>query len=397
MRKYILFSAFAVLSLISCKQKTNVDNSNIDPSDTTNMSAETISDETSLYLLVGTYTTGESEGIYVYQFDTVSGFSKYKSVVKVTNPSYLTINKEGTHVYSVSETGDAKAAANAFVFDKKDGTLKLLNSQLTGGADPCYIELDKTGKHVVTANYSGGSITAFDINGDGTLTTATQLIRFTGKGADAERQKAPHLHCVRYSPDGKYLFADDLGTDKIHKFGINESNEGNYLKVGTPAAFDVAPGSGPRHLDFHPNGKYAYLINELSGAVIAFNYDANAGNLTQIQTIQADTLGAKGSADIHVSPDGKFLYASNRLKGDGIAIFSINQADGKLTKVGYQETGVHPRNFVITPNGKFLLVASRDNDVIQIFLIDRVTGLLENTYKDIELDMPVCLKFTSFK
>lgn len=397
MRKYILFTAFAVLSLISCKQKTNVDNSNIDPSDTTNMSAETISDETSLYLLVGTYTTGESEGIYVYQFDTVSGFSKYKSVVKVTNPSYLTINKEGTHVYSVSETGDAKAAANAFVFDKKDGTLKLLNSQLTGGADPCYIELDKTGKHVVTANYSGGSITAFDINGDGTLTTAAQLIRFTGKGADAERQKAPHLHCVRYSPDGKYLFADDLGTDKIHKFGINESNEGNYLKVGAPAAFDVAPGSGPRHLDFHPNGKYAYLINELSGAVIAFNYDANAGNLTQIQTIQADTLGAKGSADIHVSPDGKFLYASNRLKGDGIAIFSINQADGKLTKVGYQETGVHPRNFVITPNGKFLLVASRDNDVIQIFLIDRVTGLLENTYKDIELDMPVCLKFTSFK
>lgn len=397
MRKYILFSAFAVLSLISCKQKTNVDNSNIDPSDTTNMSAETISDETSLYLLVGTYTTGESEGIYVYQFDTVSGFSKYKSVVKVTNPSYLTINKEGTHVYSVSETGDAKAAANAFVFDKKDGTLKLLNSQLTGGADPCYIELDKTGKHVVTANYSGGSITAFNINGDGTLTTAAQLIRFTGKGADAERQKAPHLHCVRYSPDGKYLFADDLGTDKIHKFGINESNEGNYLKVGTPAAFDVAAGSGPRHLDFHPNGKYAYLINELSGAVIAFNYDANAGNLTQIQTIQADTLGAKGSADIHVSPDGKFLYASNRLKGDGIAIFSINQADGKLTKVGYQETGVHPRNFVITPNGKFLLVASRDNDVIQIFLIDRATGLLENTYKDIELDMPVCLKFTSFK
>ena len=173
-----------------------------------------------------------------------------------------------------------------------------------------------------------------------------------------------------------------MGTDKIHKFGINESNEGNYLKVGTPAAFDVAPGSGPRHLDFHPNGKYAYLINELSGAVIAFNYDANAGNLTQIQTIQADTLSAKGSADIHVSPDGKFLYASNRLKGDGIAIFSINQVDGKLTKVGYQETGVHPRNFVITPNGKFLLVASRDNDVIQIFLIDRVTGLLENTYKE---------------
>lgn len=400
MHKYILFSTLVVLSMLSCKQKpsnSNADNMTIQPYDTTSINTESVSDDASLYLLVGTYTTGESEGIYVYQFDTVSGYSKYKNMVKVSNPSYLTISKDGKFVYSVSETGDAKAAANAFVFDKADGSLKLLNTQLTGGADPCYIELDDAGKHVVTANYSGGSITAFNINGDGTLATAAQLVKFTGKGVDAERQKAPHLHCVRYSPDGKYLFADDLGTDKIHKFDVNASEPGNYLKVGTPAAFEVKAGSGPRHLEFHPNGKYAYLITEISGAVIAFNYNANTGNLTEFQSVQADTLNAKGSADIHISPDGKFLYASNRLLGDGIAIFSINQADGKLTKVGYQETGIHPRNFVITPNGKFLLVASRDSDIIQIFLIDRATGLLENTYKDIELDMPVCLKFTSFK
>lgn len=400
MRKYIFFVALAVFAFISCKQKpvnSNADNMIIDPSDTTNMNTESISDDASLYLLVGTYTTGESEGIYVYQFDTISGYSKFKNMVKVTNPSYLTISKDGKYVYSVSETGDAKAAANSFKFDKKDGSLKLLNTQLTGGANPCYIEIDDAGKHTVTANYSGGSITAFNINEDGTLSTAAQQIKFTGKGADQERQKAPHLHCVRYSPDGKFLFADDLGTDKIHKFNINTGAPGNYLNLGSPAAFDVAAGSGPRHLDFHPNGKFAYLITELSGEVIAFSYDASAGNLKEIQSIKADTLNAKGSADIHVSPDGKFLYASNRLKGDGIAIFSINQSDGKLTKVGYQETGIHPRNFVITPNGKFLLVASRDSDVIQIFLIDRTTGLLENTYKDIELDMPVCLKFTSFK
>ena len=135
----------------------------------------------------------------------------------------------------------------------------------------------------------------------------------------------------------------------------------------------------------------------MSGAVIAFDYDSSKGNLTQIQSIQSDTLNAKGSADIHVTPDGKFLYASNRLKGDGLAIFSINQHDGKLTKVGYQETGVHPRNFVITPNGKFLLVASRDNNVIQVFLIDRNTGLLKNADRDIELDKPVCLKFASLQ
>jgi len=400
MRKYILFLALAVFALISCRQKStnsNADNMIIDPSDTTNMNMESLSDDASLYLLVGTYTTGESEGIYVYQFDTISGYSKFKNMVKVTNPSYLTISNDGKYVYSVSEVGDAKAAANAFSFDKKDGSLKLLNSQLTGGADPCYIETDNEGNHIVTANYSGGSITAFNIKDDGALSAATQQIKFAGKGADTERQKAPHLHCVRYSPDGKFLFADNLGTDKIHKFDVNTGEPGNYLKLGSPAAFDVAAGSGPRHLDFHPNGKFAYLITELSGAVIAFSYDASAGNLTEIQSIQADTLNAQGSADIHVSPDGKFLYASNRLKGDGIAIFSINQADGKLKKVGYQETGIHPRNFVITPNGKFLLVASRDSDIIQIFLIDRTTGLLENTYKDIELDMPVCLKFTSFK
>lgn len=399
MRRYILLSAIVSLTLLSCNQKTS--NSKTDSmtnsSDTTNISAESVSDDASLYLLVGTYTTGESEGIYVYQFDTISGYSKYKNMVKITNPSYLTISKNEKFVYAVSEVGDANASANAFSFDKADGSLKSLNTQLTGGADPCYIEIDQAGKHVVTANYSGGSITAFNVNEDGTLTAASQFVKFVGKGIDPERQKAPHLHCVRYSPDGKFLFADDLGTDKIHKFDVNNGEPGNYLKVGSPAAFDVPAGSGPRHLEFHPNGKFAYLITELSGDVIAFNYDASKGNLTEIQSIKADTLNAKGSADIHVSPDGKFLYASNRLKGDGLAIFSIDQTNGKLTKVGYQETGVHPRNFVITPNGKFLLVASRDSDIIQIFLIDRVTGLLENTYKDIELDMPVCLKFASFK
>ncbi len=202
---------------------------------------------------------------------------------------------------------------------------------------------------------------------------------------------------MAYSPDEKYLFANDLGTDKIHKFDVNPGGQTNYLNAGVPADFKVADGSGPRHLEFHPNGKFAYLINEMSGAVIAFDYDNHKGYLIQTQSIQADTLNAKGSGDIHVTPDGKFLYASNRLKGDGLAIFSINQHDGKLTKVGYQETGIHPRNFVITPNGKFLLVASRDNNTIQVFLIDRKTGLLENTNKDIELDKPVCLKFVSFR
>ncbi|MDH6309256.1 6-phosphogluconolactonase [Dysgonomonas sp. PFB1-18] len=398
MRNYFFLAAFIALAMLSCNGKNkNAGQTAIDMADTTNVNMESISDNNSMYLLVGTYTGGESEGIYVYQFDTVSGYSQYKSVVKISNPSFLAVSKDEKYVYAVSEDGNNAGAASAFAFDKKDGSLKLINSQLTGGDAPCYIIVDDAGKHVVTANYSGGSITLFDTKEDGSLNPAAQVITFQGKGVDTERQKQPHLHCVKYSPDGKYLFADDLGTDKVHKFDVNNGAPGSYLKVGTPAAFKVADASGPRHLTFHPNGKYAYLINELSGAVIGFAYDSATGNLTEMQSIQADTLNAKGSADIHVSPDGKFLYASNRLKGDGLAIFSVNEGDGKLTKVGYQETGVHPRNFVITPNGKYLLAASRDSDVIQIFLRNQETGLLEDTFRDIRLDMPVCLKFASLK
>lgn len=396
MRKYILLSTAIAFSLLSCNNKKSAsDNSTENQTDVINM--ESISDENSMYLLVGTYTAGESEGIYVYQFDTVSGYSQYKSMAKVANPSYLTVSKDEKFVYAVTETGDNTAAANAYSFDKAKGELKHLNTEPTKGTDPCYISVDATGRHVVTANYSGGSLSVFGVKEDGSLNAASQVISFSGKGADPKRQAKPHIHCVMFSPDGKHLFADDLGTDKIHKFDVNPNATRDYLKQGTPPSFKVADASGPRHLAFHPNGKYAYLINELSGAVIAFNYDGIKGDLTQIQSIQADTLDAKGSADIHISPDGKFLYASNRLKGDGLAIFSINQADGKLTKAGYQETGVHPRNFVITPNGKYLLVASRDSDIIQIFLRNENTGLLEDTFKDIKLDMPVCLKFVSFK
>ncbi|WP_165026000.1 MULTISPECIES: lactonase family protein [unclassified Dysgonomonas] len=397
MLKQYFIAPIIALSMIACTNKgtTNTtENKALTEADSIKLAMESISDDTSMYLLVGTYTSGESDGIYVYQFDTISGYSKYVSMAKVDNPSYLAISKDEKFVYAVTENDDNTSAANALSFDKKDGKLKLLNTQLTGGGAPCYITVDRAGKHVVTANYLGASITLFNTNEDGTLAPASSVISFMGKGVD-ERQSQPHLHCVVFSPDEKYLFASDLGTDKIHKFEVNDNSTEDFLKISTPPAFKIKDGSGPRHLEFHPNGKYAYLITELSGSVIAFEY--NNGDLKEFQSIQADTLNAKGSGDIHISPDGRFLYASNRLKGDGLAIYSINQTDGKLTKVGYQDTGIHPRNFAITPNGKYLLVASRDNDIIQIFEIDKKTGLLENVYKDIKLDMPVCLKFASFK
>ena len=224
--------------------------------------------------------------------------------------------------------------------------MQLLNSQQTGGEDPCYIIA--SGNNVITANYSGGSISVFPIAKDGSLLPASDIIQFKGTGVDKERQEKPHLHCVRITP-------------------------------------------GPRHLTFSPNGHYAYLINELSGTVIAFEY--KDGDLKEIQTIAADTVNAQGSADIHISPDGKFLYASNRLKADGIAIFSIHPDNGMLSKAGYQLTGIHPRNFIITPNGKYLLVACRDSNVIQVYERDTDTGLLTDVQQDIKVDKPVCIKF----
>lgn len=346
-----------------------------------------------LSLLVGTYTSGNSKGIYTFLFDEETGTSVAQSETEVENPSYLVPSADGEFVYAVSEFNDERAAVNAFAFDKEEGTLQLLNSQKTQGEDPCYLLTN--GKNVVTANYSGGSISVFPIGKKGELLAPSSVISFQGSGPDSVRQSMPHLHCVRITPDGKYLFADDLGTDQIHKFTLNPhasaENKEDFLKEGTPAAFPVQPGSGPRHLTFSPNGKYAYLLNELSGTVIAFEY--TNGNLKEIQTVAADTVNAKGSADIHISPDGKFLYASNRLEADGIAIFSIHPENGRLTKVGYQLTGIHPRNFIITPNGKYLLVACRDSNVIQVYERDSDTGLLTDIEKDIKVDSPVCLKF----
>lgn len=384
-----MIKVIATISVITCMSMSVI---SCTPRKTARTeSADTANQEQTM--LVGTYTAGTSKGIYSFRFNEETGTSTALSAVEVENPSYLVPSADGKFVYAVSEFNNEQAAANAFAFDKEKGTFQLLNSQKTGGEDPCYIITN--GQNVVTANYSGGSISVFPIAKDGSLLPASDVIKFEGSGADKERQEKSHLHCVRITPDGKYLLADNLGTDQIHKFIINPSanaeNKESFLKEEAPAAFTVEAGSGPRHLTFAPNGNYAYLINELSGTVIAFEY--KDGNLEEIQTIAADTVGAKGSGDIHISPDGKFLYASNRLKADGIAIFRINPDNGMLTKAGYQLTGIHPRNFIITPNGKYLLVACRDDNTIQVYERDADTGLLTDIHKDIKVDKPVCIKF----
>lgn len=348
-----------------------------------------------LFLLVGTYTSEKgSKGIYLYRFNTLTGRSDSVSMAEVVNPSYLTLSPDEKYIYAVGENDEGNSAAHAFSFDKQRGMLTPVNSSPTLGGGPCYITISGNGKDVHTANYGGGSITSFRADEKGRLGPATMVMQFKGEGPDRKRQSSPHLHSVMYSPDGQFLFAADLGSDKLYRFSVNDTPfEGQpSLQQSSLKAFDMPPGTGPRHFDFHPDGgKYLYVLGELSGEVIVFDYDL--GGLTQKQVIAADTVGARGSADIHVSPDGKFLYASNRLQADGIAIFSINPENGTLTKVGYQLTVKHPRNFVITPNGKFLLVAGRDDDRIQVFSVDMETGMLTDTNHPIPLSKPVCLKF----
>ena len=356
--------------------------------------AATTSVSDTLYMLVGSYGPADQEGIKVYKFNQAIGEGQYVSGVKgISNPSYQTVSKDGKRVYSVGEDDGGTACANALTFDAATGTLTLINSQPTQGATPCHIALSPEEDYVVTANYNGSNISLFPLDEEGRLKPG-QTIGFEGSGPDKERQAIPHLHFVYFTPDNHYLLANDLGTDRIHRFPLNTRQKGsNTPLVDRQRASDIrlTPGSGPRHAVFSADGRFAYLITELSGEVMAFTYDGDS--LSLMQTIQADTLDARGSADIHLSPDGRFLYASNRLKGDGLAIFRVNPEDGTLSKAGYQPTGIHPRNFVLTPNGQYLLVACRDTDEIQIFARDASTGLLTDTGRRIKTTKPVCLKF----
>ncbi|MDR0865212.1 MAG: lactonase family protein [Candidatus Symbiothrix sp.] len=342
-----------------------------------------------LYLIVGSYSDGTTPGISVYNFESRTGDFEYVSDVKgVVNPSYLVVSPDEQFIYSVNETGNG--AVSSFTFDKTTGTLSLINYQFTEGADPCYININKEATFIVTANYSGGNISVFPLSRKGCIEPLSQKIDFSKEGDLVPS----HIHTVVFSPDGKYLYATDLGKDKIYTFIVAGKDDEARLYETVNSTVELKSGSGPRHLAFSPDEKFIYSINELAGTVAAFEY--NEGIRSNIQYIASDTtpgVGEKGSADIHLTPDGRFLYASNRLKADGIAIFSVHPETGILTKTGYQETGIHPRNFLISPNGKFLLCANRDSHTVQIFTINPETGLLQFTGKEIVVDKPVCLKW----
>ncbi len=350
-------------------------------------------------LIIGTYTQpGKSEGIYVYDFNDATGEVKYKSVAKgVENPSFLAVSKNRKFVYAVNETGgETKGGVSAFAFDAPSGQLTFINKQNSEGDHPCYISVDKKSKNVLVGNYTGGNLSALNILPNGGISPAVQTIQHVGTSVNKDRQEKAHVHCSILSPDGKYVFTADLGTDEVTSYKYSPWNLQTPLEQASVTK--VLAGSGPRHLAFHPNGKYAYLVQELNASVNAYDY--KKGKLTLKQTISMvsdDFKGKVGAADIHVSPDGKFLYASNRGDANNLAIYSIDKI-GKLVLVGSQSTlGKTPRNFAIDPSGKFLLVANQETDDVYVFRRDLATGLLTKTEHKINVGAPVFLNFVSAK
>lgn len=346
-------------------------------------------------LIIGTYTApGKSEGIYVYDFNTANAALKMVSVEKnVINPSFLTSTADRKFIYAVNENGD-KSMVSSFSFDAATGKLGFLNKQNAEGADPCYLIADD--RNVMIANYTGGSIAVFGRDPSGALTTAKQVIQHTGSSMNQSRQSSAHVHMVRFTPDGKYVIVNDLGEDKVYFYTYNKDSQDSVLVLKN--SIDVTPGSGPRHIIFSKNGKYAYLVQEMTGAITAFSY--NDGSLQKIQEdtmVPKDFKGDIGGSDIQLSADGKFLYASNRGTANTITTFAVGK-DGKLTNKGLVSTnGKGPRAFIIDPSGTWLLVGHQNSNDIVIFKRNKTTGLLADTGKKIEIGAPVCFVFVPGK
>lgn len=347
------------------------------------------------YLFVGSYTQNSDKGIYVYRFNSSDGsLTPVSSIEGGVDPSYLAISPDHKYVYATNEyrySEENGGEVSAFSFDKEKGSLSFINKVSSHGNSPCYISLDKSGQFAFVANYSGGSFAMLPINNDGSLGEANMSIKHEGRGP-GNRQRGPHVHCAIPTPDYISLIVADLGTDRLSQYTIDA--DGGRIQENETAIYKAEPGAGPRHLTFHPNGEYAYLVNELNGTVVAFSYQS--GRLNSLQTIS--TLpdgydGAVSGADIHVSPDGKYLYATNRGDLNNLVIYSIDQQSGLLSVVGSESSGgVHPRNFTIDPSGNYLLIANQDSNNIVVFKRNKETGGVSPTGTEIELSQPVCLK-----
>ncbi|HEY8506629.1 MAG TPA: lactonase family protein, partial [Gemmataceae bacterium] len=331
---------------------------------------------------IGTYTGGDSKGIYLLELDAATGKLTEKGLAgEAVNPSFLAIHPNRRFLYAVGEVnqlgGKRTGGVSAFAIDPGSGKLKLLNQQPSRGAGPCHIVTDHRGTNVLVANYGGGSVACLPVRDSGEVGEATAFVQHEGSSVNKRRQEGPHAHSINLDAAGRFAFVADLGLDKVLIYRFDPAK--GTLTPNDPPSAQVEPGSGPRHFAFHPSGKFAYLINELTSTVTAFTYDAQSGALKPVQTISTlpeDFKGSNTTAEVQVHPSGKFVYGSNR-GHDSIAMFAVDEKTGRLTFLGCEPTrGKTPRNFGIDPSGRILLAANQDSGNVVAFKIDAESGRL---------------------
>jgi 6-phosphogluconolactonase len=347
---------------------------------------------------VGTYTNGDSRGIYRFELDKASGAATAPVLAgESRNPSFLALHPNGGVLYAVNEVADfdggSTGAVSAFAIDPRSGALALLNQQPSAGADPCHIIVDKDGRNLLVANYTSGTVAVLPLAADGRLRAATSIRHHTGSGPDKARQAGPHAHAILLDAAERFAFQADLGADRIYADRFDGA--AGRLEPNDPEATPLDPGSGPRHLAWHPSGRFLYAINELRSTLTVFRYDAARGALAALQTITTLPAGFTGpntAAEVFVDDDGRFLYSSNR-GDDSLAVFRIDERTGSLTPAGHFPTGGRtPRHFAIDRSGRWLLVANQDSDSIAIFHLDPATGRPSPSGR-VRVPKPVCVLF----
>ena len=349
---------------------------------------------------VGTYAGDKSKGIYAFRFDPATGrLTPLGLAAESQNPSFLAIHPNKRFLYAVNEVDEFDGKKNnggvsAFAIDAQTGKLRLLNQQSTGGGSPCHLTVDLEGRNLLVANYVGGSVAVLPIQPDGSLREATAFIQHTGSSVNKDRQQGPHAHGVYLDSRNRFAAVADLGLDKVMVYRFDA--ERGSLAANDPPFGSVKPGAGPRHFAFHPNGRFAYVNNEMASTVTAFAWDGRKGRLKELQTLATLPEGFAGdnsTAELELHPTGRFLYVSNR-GHDSIAVFAVDQRDGRLRFVEHQGTqGKTPRSFGIDPSGQFLLAANQGADTIVVFRIDQKTGRLTPAGQRVQVGKPVCVKF----
>ncbi|KIA86291.1 lactonase family protein [Flavobacterium sp. AED] len=351
------------------------------------------------YVFVGSYNSDKNkEGIYVFQLDTLTGnLKKITSVKNILNPSYLTVSPNGKYIFACTETKTPNAGSvSSFEFKPQNKTLTFINSQKSGGENPVYLSVHKNEKWLINANYTQGSVSVYPITTDGKINPIAQNFSYSEGSINKERQDRSHVHSAVFSPNYDFIFLPDLGADKIRSYRFDCAKEQPLSENQYPFT-QTTLGSGPRHFTFHPDGKFAYCVEELTGTISVYKYED--GKLDAIQRINAHSEEFKegfNSGDIHISPDGRFLYASNRGEENNIAIFSI-ESNGRLKTIGYQSTfGKTPRIFTIDSTGKFLIVANQSSGDVIVFKRNSVTGLLKKSGTEIKVENASCVQIKQY-